>query len=157
MPRSQRYRRPFRPLDSIASMIAAAGLMALAGCGTSDPTGSGTGDAGGLRLGAFVSDRNNTPGNTDLYLWDYDQLALRTAVIVRTSLPTAIRRFERRTVHRVPGRPRGAWLNSDMFDRVQRYVIDLTGSTTGSTRPSRCSKGDASSCASSGIAAPSAF
>ena len=51
------------------------GLAGLMGCGTS-PTGLG--DSTGFRLGAFASDRNQSPGQYVIYLWDYDAAAFKS-------------------------------------------------------------------------------
>ena len=124
-------RRPFQPVV----LTLAALLPSLLGCGTSgSTTGTGTGDAGGFRLGAFVSDRNNPPGQTDLYLWDYDAKSFRNLPAVVRS--TAAERHptlssDGRFIAFQINRGGGGGDDIEMYDRARSTFVDLPGLNTG--------------------------
>ena len=74
----------YRTRRAAAVLLVVAALAALTGCSKSPSAPTGTGDIAGLRLAAFASDRGNSSGQYDLYLWDFDTQAFREMGVTRS-------------------------------------------------------------------------
>ena len=104
--------------------------LGLTGCSTTTKP-IGTGDVSGLRLGAFASDRANSGGNFDIFLWDYDAASFH-------SLPGIISTAaERHPSLSSDGRfiayqvDRGGGDNIEVYDRRTATIDKMTEITTG--------------------------
>jgi len=76
---------PTRSAPQVALLTLALGL--LAGCGNPGKTVSpGGGDTGGNHLVVFASDRNQTAGQLDLYLYDLDAQGFRAILNINSAL-----------------------------------------------------------------------
>src|SRR5262245_49680804 len=126
---------PRPPLHGrLIRLLMAAGLALVAGCGIGkDTTGTGTGDATGLRLGVYASDRGQAvAGQYDLYLWDYDTGKYHNINAVNSTAadrPPSSSRDGRFIAYQVN---RGTGMSDDveMYDRSKNAFVDLPGLNT---------------------------
>ena len=123
--------------------LAAIVLLAVTGCSSKTTSPTGTGDISGLRLGAFASDRGNTSGQYDIYLWDYDASALKPIDAIRSTSAethptiTSDGRFIAFEVNRG-----SSGFDIEMFDRKGPGFIDLSGLNTASNESEPAFSGD---------------
>src|SRR6266581_7612415 len=123
---------PYRTASQVALLAFALGL--LAGCGSSgSTTGPSVGDTGGSHLVVFASDRGQSAGQFDLYLYDIDAQGFR--LIRGISSPTAPDLHPAITSDGLViafQSDRGAGTKSDilLYARSRQGLIPLTGVNT---------------------------
>jgi Tol biopolymer transport system component len=98
------------------------------GCGIGKNT-TGTGDLTGNRLGVFASDRGQSAGQFDLYLWDYDYTTYHSLGPLNS---TAAERHpslssDGRFIAFQVNRGTGTGDDVEMFDRSKNSFIELPG------------------------------
>ena len=117
-----------RPRLGLTLAVLLAAITTLAGCSGKPSKPTGTGDISGLRLGAFASDRGNSPGQYDIYLWDYDAQAFKAIDATRTaaaeSHPTIS--SDGRFIAYQVNRGGSGGDDIEMFDRKGPGFIDLS-------------------------------
>jgi TolB protein len=127
---------------AVPSLLALAFL--LPGCSKESTGPGGCGDTGGTHLVAFASDRNNTAGQLDIYLYDLDFSGFRLLAGINTTFP------ERHPALSPDGQfvafdsDRGAPGGSDihLYSRCEQKLVDLPAANSDSAETDPAFTGD---------------